>query len=40
MENDNNNINENAKIGNENTNYEEIFGENIDEYLDEQDKEK
>ena len=40
MENDNNNINQNEKIGNENINYEEIFRENIEEYLDEQDKEK
>ena len=40
MKNDNNNINQNEKIGNENINYEEIFRENIEEYLDEQDKEK
>ena len=40
MENNNNNINQNEKIGNENINYEEIFRENIEEYLDEQEKEK
>lgn len=34
------NINENDKIGNENINYEEVLGENIDEYLDEEEHEK
>ena len=35
-----NNINENGKIGNENINYEDFLGENIEEYLDEEEKDK
>ena len=32
--------NENEKINNEDNNYKELFGENIEEYLDEEDKDK
>ena len=42
MENDLNinNTDENEKIGNENINYEELFGDDIEQYLDEEDNNK